>query len=66
MVDFEDTFQLELTNFLKENNSIIFCDNAFTNYVPALKARPGMEIPKNPADLQIDELNKQLAELRKN
>ena len=65
MVDFEDTLQLEVTNFLMEKNSMIFSENAFTNYIPALRARQGMEIPKNPADNQIDELNKQLAELKK-
>lgn len=65
MVDFDDIFQLEVTNFLMENNSMIFCENAFTNYVPALRARPAMEIPKNPAEAQIEELNKQLSELKK-
>lgn len=65
MVDFEDTLQLEVTNFLMEKNSMIFSDNAFTNYIPALRARPGMDVPKNPADLQIEELNKQLIDLKR-
>ena len=65
MVDFEDTLQLEVTNFLMENNSTIFSENAFTNYIPALRARPGMDIPKNSADSQIEELNKQLIDLKK-
>ena len=65
MVDFEDTLQLEVTNFLMENNSTIFSENACTNYIPALRARPGMDIPKNSADSQIEELNKQLIDLKK-
>ena len=65
LVDFEDTVQLEVTNYLMESNSIIFSENAFTNYIPALRARPAMEIPKNNSEVEIEELNKKLLELKK-
>jgi SWI/SNF-related matrix-associated actin-dependent regulator of chromatin subfamily D len=65
LVDFEDTAQLEVTNYLMENNSIIFSENAFTNYIPALRARPGMEVPKNNSEVEIEELNRKLLELKK-
>lgn len=65
LVDFEDTLQLEMTNYMMENKSIIYSDNAFTNYIPFLKARPGMEVPKNNSEVEIEELNRKLVELKK-
>lgn len=65
LVDFEDTLQLEVTNYLMENKSIIYSENAFTNYIPALRARPGMEVPKNNSENELEELNKKLVELKK-
>lgn len=65
MVDFEDTLQLEVTNYFMENSSIVFSEKSFTNYIPLLRASPMMEIPRNPAEDEIEGLNRKLAELKK-
>lgn len=63
-VTFEDPLQFETTTFLKENSSIVFSENAFTNYIPALRSVKGMDIPKNPIEGPLDDINKQLKLLK--
>mmetsp|Transcript_22543 Transcript_22543/g.22282 ORF Transcript_22543/g.22282 Transcript_22543/m.22282 type:complete len:291 (+) Transcript_22543:488-1360(+) len=63
-VTFEDPLQYEMTSLLKESSSVIFSENAFTNYIPALRSAKGMDIPKNPIEQPIEDLNKQISSLK--
>jgi SWI/SNF-related matrix-associated actin-dependent regulator of chromatin subfamily D len=61
-VDVEDPFQFELASFLGESQSVIFSHNSFTNIIPALRANATMEIPQNPINSAVVELDRTIAD----
>jgi len=65
-VELEDPIQLELVNFfMEQKTSPIFSENCLTNSVRYLRAEPSMEIPKNPLEEEINEINTQMQSLKK-
>jgi len=59
----EDPFQLELATYLGESQSIIFAHNSFANLIAALKAQRGIEIPANPIEQPVRELDQKISAL---
>ncbi len=68
-VDVEDPLQYELAASLSALNSVIYAPNSFTNFMPALRASKSMEVPKNPMENSLTEIDakieKELKELQK-
>lgn len=62
-VEVEDPFQLELATYLGESQSIIFAHNSFANLIAALKAQRGIEIPANPIEQPVREIDQKIASL---
>lgn len=62
-VEVEDPFQLELATYLGETQSIIFAHNSFANLIAALRAQRGIEIPANPIEQPVQEIDQKITSL---